>query len=122
MSNFSYIFVATSEGISQFLLGQTMFNNQEYLTMKKVIALVFALGLFAAAPAMAAEDILTGVAQYEVTALADTEMSQIQGQTGVITILGVWANLDAGIFTSPEFLAFTGSLLGTVLGVLGGLI
>lgn len=85
--------------------------------MKKVIALVFALGLFVAAPAMATEgDILVGLSQYDITALAETDMSQIQGEgyeDGLVTILN--ANLNLNLATSAAFLSFLGGLVGALL-------
>ncbi|MGH8548127.1 MAG: hypothetical protein ACRERU_05910 [Methylococcales bacterium] len=73
--------------------------------MKKVIALFLVLGLFASAPAMAVEDsILTGVSQSEVTALADTEMSQIQGEGDgrddiIWNLLGGLLNIVSGLLS-----------------------
>ncbi|MGR9108199.1 MAG: hypothetical protein ACU843_14865 [Gammaproteobacteria bacterium] len=89
--------------------------------MKKVIALFLVLGLFAAAPVMAAEDsILAGVSQSEVISLANDEMSQIQGEGGLVTLLNV--NLNLNVSTSEEVLGLAGALLGAVLGLAGGLL
>lgn len=88
--------------------------------MKKVIALFLVMGLFATAPVMAADDsILTGVSQNEVTALADTEMSQIQGQGGdLVTLL----NVNLNVSTSPAVLGLVGGVVGSVLGLAGGIL
>lgn len=107
--------------------------------MKKVIALVFSLGLFFAAPAMAAEDsILTSVSQDEIATLADTEMSMIQGELLLgLSTYGVHVNLlglvvlhnPAIKVTAPQVEAILGTVNGLLasapallLGLLGGLL
>ena len=108
--------------------------------MKKLIALMFSLGLFFAAPAMAAEDsILAGVSQKEVATLADSEMSLIQGESVILDLItyGVHVNILGLVqLHNPRVIIKSrpiDDLLGTVngllasapallLGLLGGLL
>ncbi|MGH8475407.1 MAG: hypothetical protein ACRER2_06485, partial [Methylococcales bacterium] len=101
------------------------FTLRRVLKMKKVIAPCLVLGLFAAAPVMAAEDsILAGVSQYEVSALADAEMSQIQGEQAINLL-----RIIIAVKNDPNALNINGLLGGLLVtlnnllgGVLGGVL